>query len=341
MKKSTIKDVARETGLSLGTISKFINGGTVKSANQLKIEKAIDDLGYRLDDYARGLITNKTKTIGLLIPEFNNLFYAQIASELELALGSNGYTVAVCESFYDAEKERNNITWFASHRMAALVVIPCGKDASNYGYLKDIDIPIIFLDQYIKGMNYEFVLVNNREICAECIGYLLDNGHRDIMMLAAQKGLYTSDERVKGYYDAFAARGLTVNENLILHVDENIDKAYRLVKKELQNNRCSALFAANFPNTFGSIFAINELKISIPQDLSFIGFDDMMFTRLFRPKLTMIDQPIKKIAEFTKKRIFELMGQKELMYQVNKLACSFLVYDSILNLNESQNTRVL
>lgn len=128
MKKATIKDVARESGLSLGTVSKYLNGSRgVKQANQIKIKQAIANLRYSPDEYARGLITNKTKTIGLVIPEFNNLFYAQLASELELAIGSEGYTVVVCESFYDTEREKKNLLWFASHRMSALVVVPCGK----------------------------------------------------------------------------------------------------------------------------------------------------------------------------------------------------------------------
>lgn len=330
MKKATIKDVARESGLSLGTVSKYLNGSRgVKQANQIKIKQAIANLRYSPDEYARGLITNKTKTIGLVIPEFNNLFYAQLASELELAIGSEGYTVVVCESFYDTEREKKNLLWFASHRMSALVVVPCGKNAENYDYLKSIDIPIIFLDQYIAGLNYEFVLVNNREVCETCIEYLLDNGHRDILMVVAPKGLYTSDERVNGYYDAYENRGLNVNEDLIMRVEENIDKAYYCIKKKLQETRCTALFAANFPNTFGSIFTINELKISIPDDLSFVGFDDMMLTKLFRPKLTMIDQPIAEIAMFAKRRIFELMLQKNFEYRITKLNCSFLVYDSV------------
>ena len=103
-RKATIKDVAKLTGLSLGTISKYMNGGAVKNSNRERIDAAVKELGYSVDEYARGLIRNRTKTVGLLIPEFSNLFYAQIASELEHELNRSGYAIAACESFYDINK---------------------------------------------------------------------------------------------------------------------------------------------------------------------------------------------------------------------------------------------
>ena len=321
MRKSTIKDVARITGLSLGTISKYMNGGTVKAANREKIEAAVKELHYSVDEYARGMITNKTRTIGLLLPEFSNLFYAQVASELERELSKYGYAVAACESFYDREKEERSIRWLMSRRMDALVIAPCGQKAEDYEYLTRTGVPVIFIDQYIPGLDCEFFIVNNRQICKECVSYLMEHGHTDIAMVAAQEGVYTSDERVKGYYDAFQERGVPVNKDLIVRVSEDVDESYHLVKKMLQRNVCSALFAANLPNTIGSMFAINELRLSIPGELSFVGFDDIMFTQVYRPKLTIVDQPISQIAQGLTNRVFELMEQEQYEYRVNVLSC--------------------
>lgn len=322
MGKATIKDVARITGLSLGTISKYMNGGTVKIKNQEKIDAAVQELNYHVDEYARGMITNKTRTIGLLLPEFSNLFYAQVASELERELNKHGYAVAACESFYDKEKEERSIRWLMSRRMDALVIAPCGHRAEDYAYLAQTDVPIVFIDQYISGLDCEFFIVNNREICRECVGYLMDHGHREIAMVAAQEGVFTSDERVKGYYDAYQERGIPVNEDMIFRVTEDVDESYHVVKKLLQKNICSALFAANLPNTIGSMFAINELRIAIPAELSFVGFDDIMFTRVYRPKLTIVDQPLPEIAASVTKRLFELIGQETYEYRVNVHECS-------------------
>lgn len=329
MGKATIRDVARISGLSLGTISKYMNGGAVKESNREKIDAAIKELNYTVDEYARGLITNKTKTIGILVPEFNNLFFSEIVSRLERELSKFGYAVAACESFYDKDKEKRGVRWLMSRRMDAIVIIPCGHLAEEYEYLSKIGIPIIFIDRYIEGLNCEYVVVNNREICKECIGYLIDHGHRDIAMVAAYEGLYTSDERVKGYYDAFNEHGLDVNEALIFRVNEGADDAYRVVKKLLKNRECTALFAANYYATLGSMFAINEKRIAVPDELSFVGFDDTMFTNIYRPKLTIVDQPIDEIAACVTRRLLEMMENEDYEYRLNELRCNFKINASI------------
>ena len=328
MKKATIKDVCKKTGLSLGTVSKYLNGGTLREANREKIDRAIEELGYHVDEYARGFITNRTKTVGVLLPEFDNMFYARIVSDMELALSKRGYAVTVRESHRDVRKERESVRWFIARRIDALVIVPCGKSAQDYEYLKEVSIPVVFLDHYVPGVNCEFVLVDNREVCRRSVNYLLDCGHREIAIVGAPQGVYTSDERMRGYRDAFEDHGLQVDESLCYHVEENVDSAYLLIKKILSEKRCTALFASNFPNTYGAIFAVNELRISIPDELSLLGFDDMMFTRVFHPKLTIVDQPIGQIAELTVSRLMEHLQKKEYDYRVNVLACNFEINDS-------------
>lgn len=328
MKKATIKDVAQITGLSLGTISKYMNGGVVKEKNRRKIEIAVRELDYSVDEYARGLITNKTRTVGLLLPEFGNLFYAQIASKLERELSRYGYTVAACESFYDKVKEKQSIQWLMSRRMDALVVVPCGREASDYAYLANSDVPIVFVDQYVPGVDCEFFLVNNRQISKQAVELLMNSGHRDIAIVAAKEGLYTSDERIKGYCDTYREHGVEVNPDLIFRVSEDADESYRAVKHLLRSEKCTALFAANFPSTVGSMFAINESKLQIPKELSFVGFDDIMFTRIFRPKLTIVDQPVSEIAVGVTKRVLELMEQEHFQYRINELKCELRINES-------------
>ena len=298
MKKATIKDVCKKTGLSLGTVSKYLNGGTLREANREKIDRAIEELGYHVDEYARGFITNRTKTVGVLLPEFDNMFYARIVSDMELALSKRGYAVTVRESHRDVRKERESVRWFIARRIDALVIVPCGKSAQDYEYLKEVSIPVV------------------------------DCGHREIAIVGAPQGVYTSDERMRGYRDAFEDHGLQVDESLCYHVEENVDSAYLLIKKILSEKRCTALFASNFPNTYGAIFAVNEMRISIPDELSLLGFDDMMFTRVFHPKLTIVDQPIGQIAELTVSRLMEHLQKKEYDYRVNVLACNFEINDS-------------
>ena len=334
MKKVTIKDVVKETRLSLGTISKYINGGHVKEKNRIIIEKAIKKLGYQVDTYARAMITKKTKTIGLVIPEFNNLFYASISQELEKSLDKYGYGLVVRESFYEKDREKQSIEWLLSRRTDAIVIAPVGREASEYDYLKQYSIPIIFIDRFIPNLNYEFLIVNNREISKETIKYLLDNGHRRILMVAANDGLYTADERVKGYIEAYKEKKIEYSEDLIIRLSEKVDDAYHSLKKILKTrNDFTAVFTSNYTCMIGLIFAINELKISIPDELSIVGFDDIVFTKIYRPKLTIVNQPIEKMMDTVTNRIIALLSEEEYKYQINSFDCTFVVNDSTKKIN--------
>lgn len=333
MTKPTIKDICRVTGLSLGTVSKYLNGGSLRDRNRELIDRAIAELGYRTDEYARGMITKRTKTVGVLLPEFDNLFYARISSELETQLSKCGYAVMVRESRWNAEKERASVEWFVTHRVDALVVVPCEHTEEAYRYLADISIPVVFLDHYVPDVKCEFVLVDNRDVSRRSVGYLLDSGHRKVAVVAAPQGVYTSDERVKGYCDAFTERGLPIDGSLIYHVAEDIDDAYVLIKKILQEKRCTAIFTSNFPTTYGLIFSLTELRVRVPEEMSVLGFDDMMFTRMYRPKLTIIDQPIREIVATTIARLFELWGQTHYDYHINELKCDFIINESTGVLN--------
>lgn len=334
MKKATIKDVAKETGLSLGTISKYINGGHVKEKNRIVIEKAIKNLGYQVDTYARAMITKKTKTIGLVIPEFNNLFYASISQELEKSLDKYGYGLVVRESFYDKDKEKQSIEWLLSRRTDAIVIAPVGTDGSEYEYLKQYSIPTVFVDRIIPNLNYEFAIVNNKEIAEDVINYLIDNGHERILMVAASEGLYTADERVKGYKEAYKKHNLEYSEDLIVRLTEKVDDAYNSLKKIIKKrNDFTAIFTANYTCMIGLIFALNELRISIPDDLSIVGFDDIVFTKIYRPKLTIVNQPIEDMMETVTKRIITLINEKEHKYQINNFRCSFTINDSTRKIN--------
>lgn len=336
MGKATIKDVCELSGLSLGTVSKYLNGGSLKEPNRKKVEEAIEKLGYQVDEYARGLITHRTKTVGVLLPELDNVFYARIVAKLEENLSQHGYATVVRDSRREKEKESEGIHWFIARRVDAIVIVPCMKDVKDYTYLQNVNIPIIFLDMWIKGLNFDYVIVNNREISKIGVNYLIERGHRDIAIMCAPEGVYTADRRLKGYHEAFSEHGLIPDKELCFRVEEDVDKTYETAKLILSKYKCTALFASNLPSLYGALFAISELRLNIPDEISLLGFDDMMFTKIMRPRLTIIDQPVDKIAEVTTVRILELLAQKDegkiYTYRKNYLECGLKIGESILDL---------
>lgn len=330
MGKATIKDVSELTGLATGTISKYLNGGKLKEANRVKVEEAIEKLGYQVDEYARGLITHRTKTVGILLPELDNAFYAKIVSKIEENLNRSGYVAVVRDSRRDHARELLSIRWFISRRVDAIIMVPCANRASDYEVLKNASLPILFLDMFIEGLDFEYVIVDNCTVAQKGVEYLLDCGHRAISIVCAPQGVYTADRRLEGYRRALAERGIPFDERLVHRVEEDVDSAYHSIREIILRKECTALFASNLPSLYGALFAINELKLDIPGDISLLGFDDMMFTKIVRPRPTIIDQPVDQIAEVAGTRIVQLINQGgNYAYRKNCLTCTLNVGESV------------
>ena len=333
-KKATIKDISERTGLAMGTVSKYLNGKTVKERNKLLLDDAIKSLNYTVDEYARGFITGITKTVGVLLPELDNLFYAKIVAKLELELNKNGYAAIIRESRYNLQKELESINWFANRRVDALIVVPNGRTAEDYRALQNIRIPIIFMDMWIKELDYDFIVVNNRDISDAAVQYLVDKGHKDIAILCLNTKYYTAHRRLKGYKDVLERNSLPIKNELVYIIGEGIETAYNVAQEIIDKKHCTAIYASNYTSTFGALFALNERGVKIPQEMSFLGFDDIWATKLFRPKPAIINQPIDEIGAAAAQRALELIGSKGAYeYKKTYLKCEFRTGDTIADIS--------
>lgn len=335
MRKATIKDICDGTGLSLGTVSKYLNGGRVKETNKKKIDEVIKSLNYRVDEYARGLITNRTKTVGILISRLDNLFYSRIISEIASRLYTCGYVAIIRESNYEVQKEIESIEWFISRRVDALIVMPVGSTREDYAILDSVNIPVIFLNSEIEGVCCESIVTNNEEISYRAVEYLLDKGHRKIAIIIDENNPYTAQKRLNGYKRAFFERGLGEELYRIYTVGESIDFAYSVAKKIITETDATAVFASNYISTVGVTYLLNELSLPVPQRISVLGFDDIMITNLFRPKLTIVNQPTMEIASFAVQRLLELLSAETFNYKVSVLKNNLVIGESVADIRSN------
>lgn len=332
MKKTTIRDICDETGLALGTVSKYLNGGKLKKANKEKVEAAIKKLNYRVDEYARGLITNRTRTIGVLISRFDNLFYSRIVSDIEARLYEKGYATIIRESSYDLNKELESIEWFISRRVDALVIIPVGRKKEDYRILDNVGVPVIFLDSFIEGVNSESIVTNNEEISRQAINYIIGKGHRKIAIIMDKDNPYTAEKRLSGYKRAFRENGIDESQFRIYKINESIDSGYQTAKSIVTETDTTAIFASNYISTVGVVYLLNELNIKVPQEMSVLGFDDIMITDLYRPKLTIINQPMREIAKLTVEKLFSFLSGDAPDYAVNVLKSEIYIGETIADI---------
>lgn len=303
-KRATIKDLQKETGLSLGTISKYLNNGSLKKQNRELIEDAIKRLDFHVDPYARSMITGKTNTIGVVVPELGNAFYGLIASYFDKYLRQNNYGLVVKEYNNDYKNECNCIKWFIERKMDAIIVFTIGN--INKEFYQQLDYKnIIFVDNKIDDIDFDFIGTNNYEISKQAVSYLIENGHKKIIGLFVE-GCYTAKERYRGYQDALKEHNIEVDDNLVYFTGGSLEETSTIVADLILKKDYSAVYASNYISTLAILFMLNEKSMKVPDDISLLGFDNIMLTNIFTPKITIVEQPLKQIAKTVSDRICEL-----------------------------------
>ena len=294
---ATMKDIARQTGLGLATISSYFNGGNVREKNRIKIEAAIEDLHYEVNEVARGLKTNATKTIGVVIPELNNTFCAEIITGMEDVLRSHGYATIVCDCRTDKKLEREAVEFLIRKRVDGIINMPVDEEGKHLRKFQKTGKPIVLIDRRIQGISCDSVLVDNRKAAEDAVQCFIKNGHRNIGIIGGPEGIFTAQERLSGYSKALKEAGIPIRDSLIFHGDYTIQGGVRGLEKLVRSNPdMTAVFVTNYEMTMGAMIGVNELGIKIPEQLSMIGFDNLQFARACNPKLTIVSQPTDGIA---------------------------------------------
>lgn len=295
---STIKDVAKYTGLSIATISKYINGGNVLEKNKEAIEEAIKVLNFRVNEMARGLKTNKSKTIGIVIPDLEQTFCTNIVSNIENILIKYGYSTIICDYKEDPQLEKEKLKFLVNKMVDGIIIMPLGDEKEVIQEIIDNGIVTVLIDRVINDIQCDMVLVDNLNASYDAVEQLIMKGHKRIGIIAGPENVYTAEERLKGYYRVHEDYSLPAHEELIKHGDYKVNSGYELLNECMEmDNPPTALFVTNYEMTLGAIMAVNERNIMIPQQLSLIGFDNLQMARIIKPPLSIVIQPMKKIGE--------------------------------------------
>ena len=185
---ATIKDIARETGLGYATISAYLNGANVRPKNRELIEAAVKKLGYVRNEYARGLKTHRSMTVGVLIPELSNTFSTTIISAMEDELRGRGYGILVCDCRSDSAIEQKSLQFLQSKMVDGVIVMPMSTDGKIFDSLAETT-PAVAIDRFTLSERVSHVLINNREISVQAVHQLIAGGHRRIALISGARGL--------------------------------------------------------------------------------------------------------------------------------------------------------
>ena len=298
---ATIKDLANETGLGVATISSYLNGGRVREKNRIKIEAAIKKYDFHINEIARGLKTNRTKTVGIVIPDLTSSFFAEIITKLEDLLQEHGYGVLVCDSRSDLKKLHSAVEFLFSKRVDAIINAPLTHDSAYLDSFLKAGKPVILIDRKLMAPKCDNILIDNIDATRMAVEYLIQNGHKKIGYVAGPDHVFTAVERLHGYHLAMLEAGLPTEERFVVHSREYSIFGGRTAMQTLleRNPDMTAVVVTSDDLTVGSMIAINESGISLPNDLSLIGFDNVDFACASHPGLTIVRQPIQEIAAKT------------------------------------------
>ena len=312
---ATIKDIAKRTGLGLATISSYLNGGNVREKNRIKIEEAIRELHFEVNEVARGLKTNRTKTIGIVIPELNNIFFAEIITEAEDILRSHGYATMICDCRSDIEREKEAVDFLYHRRVDGLIVMPTGTSDPGFQKFLRAGKPIVMIDRKMRDVACDCILVDNEGAAEDAVKRLVQAGHTKIGMIAGPEDVYTARERQRGYQRAVRETGIVCDDSLIARGNYTIaGGAAAMCRLREANPDMTAVFISNYEMTVGAIMEINDLGINVPEELSVIGFDNIDFAKASVPRLSIVTQPTAKIAqEAAETLIIKLEGKDRIV----------------------------
>lgn len=333
---ATIKDIAKATGLGLATISSYLNGGNVREKNREKIEQAIKELNFEVNEVARGLKTNRTKVIGIIIPELNNIFCAEIITEMEDVLRAHGYATMICDCRTDADREEEAVDFLFHRRVDGLIVIPSGERGTYLQKFIQADKPVVLIDRKMKNINCDCVLVDNSGAAKDAVSRLIEAGHRQVGIIAGPEKVYTAVERFRGYILAMQEHQIPVSDGLVARGDYTIQGGTQAMQKLVKNNPdMTAVFVSNYEMTVGVMIELNELGVKVPEELSVIGFDNREFARASIPKLSIVAQPTEEIGRCAAEIMLERLDdrQMESEQRIIRFQTNFIEGKSIKKIN--------
>ncbi|MFJ9130262.1 LacI family DNA-binding transcriptional regulator [Streptomyces sp. NPDC102340] len=309
-RRVTIPDVARHAGVGQATAARVLGGyGSASPATRERVLAAAAELGYSTNAVARSMISGRTHTLGVIVADVENAYFARAVRGVTDIAAKAGFQVVLANSDEDGETEKAAVQLFIERRVDGLVVAPAAADHEHLDKAIASGIPVVLLDRALTGAALDTVVVDNRGAAKSAVTRFTDAGHTRIAVitsatadessgkLAPGADIWTTTERLTGYRQALRAAGIPRKAELIRHT--GYDRAWaRSVVLELMtaSDRPTALFTTDNVATLGTLDALLDLDARIPDDVSVIGFDDAEWATLVRPRLSVVSQPVQELG---------------------------------------------
>lgn len=308
-----IRDVAQRAGVSISTVSRVLNNTDypVKPETRVRVLKAIEELKFRPNDMARGLLMKKSRTIGLVVPDISNPYYPELSLGIEATASEHGYSVIFCNTSRKVEKLGQYVDVLLQKRADGIIIAGGGTQSVQVSQvLSDFDVCVALVGRH--NLPFPSVQVDNFEAARGATVHLLELGHRGISFLSGPPRLTSVQDRLAGYRAALKEHGIESDDKLYHEGDFGAESGYEGAKAILQGgDRPTAIFASNDRMAVGALAAAADLGLNVPEDVSVIGFDDTVLASQIRPALTTVAVPAYDMGATTMQLLLKLLAGEE------------------------------
>jgi LacI family transcriptional regulator len=309
----TIKDIARITNVSATTVSRVLNNKHegVSLETRQRILDTIRELDYKPNAIARGLVTKKTNTIGIIIPDISNQFFSDIARGIEDGASDHGYNVFLCNTDDKLDKESKYIN--ALKEKCVDGIIFASSSMPNIKIISELikgSIPVVVVDRHVEIENVYGIYTDNFRGGYIATKHLIDLNHKKIGCITGPLGNHNSKERLDGYKQALLDSCITFNEDLVAEGNYKINGGMKAAEKLIRNKQITALFVSNDLMAYGAYKAIKAAGLNIPEDISIVGFDDTELSQIIEPELTTIRQPAYQMGIEAERALIKIISGK-------------------------------
>jgi DNA-binding LacI/PurR family transcriptional regulator len=311
------------------TVSRALqNSPLVNAGTAAKIRKIAEDQGYRVSAVARGLVTRRTRTIGLVVTSADDPFSSAVVCGVEEIANDHRYAVFLANSQADPERERRMVEELAERRVDGIIVTSSRVGALYLPLLKDLEVPIVLLNGQYPGEFVHSVMIANQEGTRAATEHLIALGHRRIAYLGDRNGYQSDAARLAGYKAALVRAGIGFASELVVAGDGRPEAAIEAMHELLRlNTPPTAVCCYNDMTALGAMRAIRARRLRVPEDISVTGFDDLFFAAYLAPALTTVRQPMQQMGQMAMENLLKLMSGQESVAQV-KLEAELIVRGS-------------
>lgn len=307
------KDIAKMAGVSVATVSRVMNHtGYVKEETKRKVYAAFDELASKDSLISHSITHQKPNTIGVIVPDIANPFFGEVIKGISDVAEEYSVSLLFCNTDEKLEKELKYLELFKTNKIIGLIITPMGDQMKyNMEYLYQLEalgVPIVLLDRGINLTHFNSVFVNNTSGAFDAVNALINEGHKDIAIISGPMSSKPGRERFFGYENALLNNGLEVNKEFVFHGNFKFDSGYNLTKKILKlENRPTAIFASNNMMAQGSVKAILEEGLKIPEDMAFVSFDDVDMFEILNMNISTVSRPTSEMGKVAAEMLFDLI----------------------------------